>query len=753
MSRRPSPRFAMLTALIAAGGLVLLVAPLLAPDLFGGPHASLVGAGLLSGLALPAVLRSGRRQAVRGRGQAAGADDELERLHDLQWEMRETEARYRDLLDRQSGVILRRDSRGVLTFVNRAFCSAFGVTAGSVIGTTFEPVVLEQEQPDRGDATRRLRCFVQRVQSVAGPRWFAWEECTAPAAGADGYEIQRVGRDITEQRAASAMLAKAREQAEAASRAKSRFLAAMSHEIRTPMNGVLGMIDLLLATELTPAQEMYAKTVEQSARTLLVLINEILDFSRIEAGKLELRAEPFDLEVCIQHVMELLATSAHHKGLELAWTLDADVPRSIMADKARVRQVLLNLVGNAVKFTDRGGVSLSVTVRAAEDGGPRIVIRVEDTGVGLGREALAGLFSEFQQVETAGRGRPAGTGLGLAISRRLARAMGGDITVESEVGRGSAFTFELPAGTDAGNPMPVAAPPASVLVSSNLDIERRALVAELRGAGAEVTVCPADADEAIATSDAWSGEDVDLVVVDAHADPAAAGRMLAWAREQTPERCVRGCVLITAQQRPLLEAFRLAGFEEHLVRPVRPSSLRALLRMETSVPDAGPAEPNPAAAPADYRRSGLRVLIAEDNAINALLAQCMVCRAGGSSLLVDNGHAAVEAVRRSVEGTGPAIDLVLMDVHMPGLDGLEAAREIRRLCASLPQRDGGRSWPPLIAVTASAFVEDRRRCLDAGMDDFLSKPFSWQDFQARLSRWLPSAEGADAGPVCNDDAA
>lgn len=376
------------------------------------------------------------------------------------------------------------------------------------------------------------------------------------------------------------------------------------------MNGILGMVDLLLATEQTPEQETYANAIEQSGRTLLVLIDEILDFSKIEAGKIELRAAPFDLEACVRDAVELLATKGRQKGLEIAWTLDASVPRHVLADEARIRQVLLNLIGNAVKFTDRGGVLVSVTARRAESGQSRIAIRVEDTGVGLDRQALAGLFGEFEQVDTAGRGRPAGTGLGLAISRRLARAMGGEIAVESEAGRGSAFTFELPVGIHDGSPALAAAPP-----------------------------------------------------------------------------------------------------------------------MASEMPSGG--------AP-----SGLRVLIAEDNPINALLAQCMVRRAGCASLLVEDGRAAVEALEHCLNGTGPAIDLVLMDVHMPVLDGLQAAREVRRFCARLPGSDRGRSCPPLIAVTASAFPEDRKKCLEAGMNDYLSKPFSWLEFQALLARWLPQAETA-----------
>jgi len=750
----------LLSALLGGAGLVLLVGSLVQSDPFGAPYAGVAGAAMLIGFVVQVALKPGRGLvAFRRRSRPVEFGEHLEQLHDLRWEISESEARYRDLLDRQSDVILRRNSQGTLTFVNRAFCNTFGLTVEDAIDTSFEPEVLEEEADLEQDSEpRRSRHFVQRLETAAGPRWFTWEECTNPTWGAEKYEIQRVGRDITDQRMASTMLAVAREQAEAANRAKSRFLAAMSHEIRTPMNGIVGMTDLLLATSQTSEQETYARAIEESAKTLLVLIDEILDFSKVEAGKLELNTAPFDLEACLQHIVELLAPKAHKKGLEIAWTIDPAVPRHVIGDEARIRQVLLNLTGNAVKFTERGGVLASVTVAHHSPDQAVIAIRIEDTGTGLEPEAVASLFGEFEQCDCTGRGRPAGSGLGLAISRRLARAMGGDITVESARGSGSAFTFELPLSLGAqvsatADSVCKDKPPARVLICSDLKIERRALAAEIRGAGAQVTVAGRDDVDATLAETAKTGDGFGLIIIDSDAPAAAAGRILARARELTSGKRVRGSVLITAQQRPRLKAFRSAGFEEHLIRPVRRSSLRALLGVPPAADRIAAGLPPPAEEPTSNLPSGLRILIAEDNAINALLAQCMIRRAGCTSILVENGRAAVDAIQRSMEGKSPAIDLVLMDVHMPDLDGLDAAREVHRLSDEIREQPMSRSRPPLIAVTANAYPEDRKMCLDAGFDDYLAKPFSWLQFHAVLTRWLPQEHGMRPNRACNEDAA
>ncbi|HJU30254.1 MAG TPA: ATP-binding protein, partial [Hyphomicrobiaceae bacterium] len=374
----------------------------------------------------------------------------LESLEDIQWEMRENEARYRDLLDNQADVILRRDEQGRLTFVNQTFCRLFGLDRGMVLGRPFRPRVLAGDSPNPLTPASELRRqrYVQQIETARGPRWFEWDEHAVTGADAVISEVQCSGRDISERLRTEADLRDARKQAEAANRAKSRFLAAMSHEIRTPMNGILGMTSLLTDTELSAEQRTYAHAIERSARTLLTLIDEILDFSKIEADKLQLNQAPLSVGECVQGVVELLAPKAYEKGIDLGWAVDPSLPRPLLGDEVRVRQIVINLLGNAIKFTDKGGVL--VTVRKSQSRKPDgdaddlwVVIAVEDTGLGIAAETLPSLFSEFEQAEDAVRRRQGGTGLGLAISRRLARAMGGDIHVASAPGHGSTFTATL----------------------------------------------------------------------------------------------------------------------------------------------------------------------------------------------------------------------------------------------------------------------------------------------------------------------
>jgi PAS domain S-box-containing protein len=707
----------------------------LLPEPFGAVHVAFVaGSGALV-LALASVLVWQIRPAVAP-GEEWPPERSLERrieqLEDRQWELRDRQARYRSLLDSQNDLITRRDPSGRLTFVNRAFCDVFGVRARDVIGTAFRPDVLEREAPNSAAASRP--CVVERLDTVAGPRWFSWEETVAPAPGGT-EELQCVGRDVTEARTAASALAIAREQAEAANRAKSRFLANMSHEIRTPMNGILGMASLLLTTEQTPEQSTYTRAIDQSAQTLLELIDEILDLSKIEAGKIELEKAPVGLELCLQGAIELLAPKAHEKGLEIAWSIEDSPCPGVLGDEARVRQILLNLIGNAVKFTESGGVSVRVLAppRAA---GARTVIEVEDTGPGIAAAALPTLFAEFEQVGKASRDPRAGTGLGLAISRRLARAMDGDITVNSIPGEGSIFRLALP-------PSPAEREAATggreqqlwvrrAILASDLAIERRALAAMISRAGVEVVDQPGirGGEEAIFTAAGVP----QILIVDARANAQEAGRLLNRLREQASPASVSGIVLITPQERACLAELRRCGFDGHLVRPVRPASLRALLqgrspeRQTPSLPSTGeeqpPAQPEAARAPC-------RILLAEDNAVNALLASTLIAKAGCICIEVRDGFQAIEAVRRTLDGQEQPFDLILMDVHMPGCDGLAATRQIRALT-----RDG-KGGPPIVALTASAFLEDRQRCFAAGMQDYLAKPFSWADFQTLLARWLP----------------
>jgi PAS domain S-box-containing protein len=670
---------------------------------------------------------------------------QIEHLQDMQWVLRENETRYRDLLDTQADIILRQDPQGRLTFVNRAFCKAFDVTAETVIGTRYSLPVIERQPHSANAGVGSLPH--QLLKTATGDRWFAWEEHRVPSSDGRAFELQAIGRDITNARRAEAELARTRDQAEAANRAKSRFLAAMSHEIRTPMNGILGMAGLLRDTQATPEQQTYVVAIDHSARTLLALIDEILDFSKIEAGKLTLQPRAFALHACVQATVELLAPKAHEKGIEIAWAISPGVVDLVVGDETRIRQIMLNLIGNAIKFTDRGGVMVTI---ALGDHSGHLVCRIEDSGIGLSQVALTTLFTEFEQVDTALGRRAGGTGLGLAISKRLARAMGGDIRVESQLGRGSKFTFDLQVQpADGAKPLAFTTPDGlcavHVLLALDRIIERRAMVATLAAAGVAVTEA-SDLDfEAGRMIDAANaaGSPIDLVVVDADEDAEQAGVLLARARAAAGARAIKGVVLIAATDRLSLKAFRAQGFEAYLVRPVRLQSL--LRQLELGVAenlidediDASFVSPRPLSEEPSRLR---RVLLAEDNPINALLARRVVEKAGCVTVLATDGRKAVDAVRRSLDGSEPPFDVILMDVHMPELDGLEAVVELRKLvvelnAASFDGQTPPLVLPPIVALTANAFSEDRQRCLDVGMDDYLSKPFERIDLEAILDRW------------------
>jgi len=678
------------------------------------PYLFAVGTAALFGAACGAIgLLVASRHALRARLRAAS--ERIEELADRNWELKEVEERARSFLEAQGDVIVRRDGEGRITFVNDAFCALAGAPRETLVGGAFRLDVIEQ-----GDTALKpdgTRVHDQKIAGRDGTRWIAWRDVVVRAGGqadmtapaARGAEVQSVGRDVTDRVEAERALCDARDQAEAASRAKSRFLAMVSHEIRTPLNGIIGMADLLLDTALTPEQTTYAKAVKTSGDTLLSLIKEILDFSKIEADRLDLEIAAFDLAALLEETVELIAPRAQAKGLEIASYLEDGLPRQVMGDAARLRQVLLNLAGNAVKFTEQGGAAVLVQAGA---GPHEISFLVRDTGIGIAPAQQSRIFGEFEQADSSAARRFSGTGLGLAISKRIVERMGGGIAVDSAPGAGSTFrvTLALPAApTDA----PAAGAPdlagTKVLIAAASAIEAPLLARRLArwGAAAQTIADPEAA--AAASTQHW-----DAILVD-HALGLAACRRLAQAAAGTIARRI---VLITPAERHELPALQAAGFTGYLVKPIRVASLAAQLGAEVlgAAPEgfarAHSGVQAPAVAPSPA--GGLAILIAEDNEINALLARALLARLGHRPTVAPDGAAALEAWR-AARAAGAPYDLVLMDVHMPASDGIEATRRIRA-------EEAGNARTPIIALTADALSEDRAACLEAGMDGFLTKP-------------------------------
>lgn len=519
----------------------------------------------------------------------------------------------------------------------------------------------------------------------------------------EGGGIVSLALDITGATLREEMLSRARHQAETASRAKSAFLANMSHELRTPMNGILGMVDLLSEGDLTEEQRLYATTIRSSAEALLLIINDVLDYSKLEAEKLALHSEAFDLERLVQEILVLLGPVAQAKGLRMASDYDLFLPARLVGDRGRIRQVLTNLIGNAVKFTPEGSVTVRVTGLDAGPGRRRVSVTVEDTGIGIPDDLREHIFGEFNQVDDARNRRYEGTGLGLSISRRLVRLMGGELWVRSDPGRGSCFGFEIdlaPDGPDAGPVLPpLPAGLSRVLVIDADDLSRPILAQVLAKLGLAVTACANAAD---AGPGGW-----DAVLSDGQPGAAALAPGAPVVRLLPP-----GAV-------PDTDA-------PALPRPFgRDDIARALAAL---TPAAARPVPPPVSGP-------LRVLAAEDNRTNQLVLSRMLKDLPLRITFAGNGREAVDAF------TADPPDLVFMDISMPEMDGKEATRRIRAWEVAQ-----GRPRTPMIALTAHALAGDAEDILAAGLDLYLTKPLRKADILGAIDTACPGRLSPPAPP-------
>jgi two-component system, sensor histidine kinase and response regulator len=654
-------------------------------------------------------------------------------------ELDRSEQRMRELVEAAQVVLWRAELDGTrCNFVNREAVALLGFTLEQWKEPTFWLDHLDPESRDIFLAARdgalvggAAQHFEHRMQTADGREIWFGTSIRAVLSKQGSTELVGVMTDITQRK-------RARDATDQANRAKSEFLASMSHEIRTPMNGVIGMTELLLDTELDGEQREYVNTVKVSGEALLTVINDILDFSKIEAGKFDLDPIPFNLPETIEETLRSLAFRAHEKGLELACDIGPDVPAFVVGDPVRIRQILLNLVNNAIKFTPSGEVELRVLRESYEGDENSLHFSVRDTGIGIPSDKQDAIFEAFSQADGSTTRRFGGTGLGLTISQRLAHAMKGSIDVESRPGQGSTFHFRVALAPCADVDAPRAAESSlrgvrALIVDDNAT-NRRIVDAMLRTWEIDTAVA-SSAPEALALlrNGVGAGLPFRLVITDIHMPDVDGFRLAERIRAVQDFADIAIVMLTSGETRGDIERSRTIGVSAHLTKPARRSELRAAIVQAIQVQPERRSGSAYITATQTRRSSTLStnprtILLVEDVAVNQMLAQRILEKAGHKVVVADNGREGVAML------AAQQFDVVLMDVQMPEMDGFEAARAIRTL-----ERGSG-AHIPIIAMTAYAMTGDRERCLEAGMDGYISKPIRARELLDAVEKeWSPPA--------------